>query len=286
MNQEEIIKRLHDPFGFKDVEWKIQVTTQDKTRGMAVAYLNSRAIQTRLDEVVGASNWKNTYSPWRDNAQICGLSVYDRERNDWVTKYDGAENTDIEPVKGGLSDSFKRAACMWGIGRYLYELGGIWVEIEQRGKGSVIKDDQYGKLETEYNKAVAKIFFNAPPNQEKTQAAPAGQKPPLVSPAHDNAQPAVKAPSTAGAVPKPGPQTVEPQKLSLKEEGERVISEIGKVISAASPKGGDYFTEDEKEEARELIRSSKVNEKCIADLKDFQTFLSEELAKRESKIAA
>lgn len=170
MKQEENIKRLHEPFSFKDVEWKIQFASQDKTRGMAVAYLNSRAIQTRLDEVIGAGNWKNTYIPWQSNAQLCGLSVYDNERNDWVTKYDGAENTDIEPVKGGLSDSFKRAACLWGIGRYLYGLGGIWVEIEQRGKSSVIKENQYAKLETEYNKAVA-LICNAPTNQEKPAAA-------------------------------------------------------------------------------------------------------------------
>lgn len=158
MNQDSL-KRLREPFAFKDVEWKIQVTTQDKTRGMAVAYIDSRAIQNRLDEVIGTFHWKNTFAPWQNNSQICGLSVYDDERGDWVTKYDGAENTDIEPIKGGLSDSFKRAACVWGIGRYLYELGGIWVEIEQRGKSSVIRDNQYAKLEAEYNNAVAKMML-------------------------------------------------------------------------------------------------------------------------------
>lgn len=128
MNYQEIIKRLREPFGFKDVEWKIQVTTQDKSKGMAVAYLDARAIQNRLDEVVGAFNWRNTFVPWQNNSQICGISLYDDERNDWVVKYDGAENTDIEPIKGGLSDSFKRAACIWGIGRYLYELTGLWYQ--------------------------------------------------------------------------------------------------------------------------------------------------------------
>jgi hypothetical protein len=159
MNQEEKIKRLLDPFSFKDVEWKIQFTAQDKTTGLAVPYLNRCAIQTRLDEVIGASNWKNAYLPWQNNAQLCGLSIYDMERKEWVAKYDGAKNTDIESIKGGLSDSFKRAACVWGIGRYLHELGGIWVDIElsKSGKGSFIKDNQYSKLEAEYNKAVARI---------------------------------------------------------------------------------------------------------------------------------
>lgn len=37
MNQ-DYMKGLREPFAFKDVEWKIQVTTQDKSRGMAVTY--------------------------------------------------------------------------------------------------------------------------------------------------------------------------------------------------------------------------------------------------------
>jgi hypothetical protein len=39
-----------------------------------------------------------------------------------VWKEDGAENTDIEAVKGGLSGAMKRAAVQWGCGRYLYGL--------------------------------------------------------------------------------------------------------------------------------------------------------------------
>ena len=31
-------------------------------------------------------------------------------------------NTEIEKVKGGLSNSMKRAGVQWGIGRYLYKL--------------------------------------------------------------------------------------------------------------------------------------------------------------------
>jgi len=168
MNHEEIIKRLHAPFNCKEIEWKIQVATQDKSRGMAVAYMDARAVQKRLDDVVGPFNWKNVYSLWHDNAQICGIGIFYAERNEWVTKFDGAENSDIEPIKGGLSDSFKRAATSWGIGRYLYELDGIWVEIEPKGKSYAIKQNQMGKLEAEYSAAVSRIFGAAP----KQQAAP------------------------------------------------------------------------------------------------------------------
>ena len=165
MNYNEIIKRLHEPFGAKEIEWKIQVTTQDKKRGMAVAYMNARAVQKRLDEVVGAFSWKNVYSLWHDNSQICGISIFNEDRSEWITKFDGAENSDIEPIKGGLSDSFKRAATVWGIGRYLYDIEGVWVEIEPKGKSFAIKQNQYSKLESEYNNAVNRIF-SLKPNQQ------------------------------------------------------------------------------------------------------------------------
>ena len=169
MNHEEIITKLREPFNSRDVEWKIQVTTQDKTRGMAVAYLDARAVQRRLDEVVGPFNWKNVYSLWHDNSQICGISIFHAERNEWVTKFDGAENSDIEPIKGGLSDSLKRAASAWGVGRYLYEMEGIWVEIEAKGKSFGIKQNQFPRLEAEYNAAVNKIFGSAPTQQRQNQ---------------------------------------------------------------------------------------------------------------------
>jgi hypothetical protein len=180
MNHEDIIKRLREPFSNKEIEWKIQVTSQDKTKGLAVAYMDARAVQKRLDEVVGPFNWKNEYSLWHDHAQICGISLYDAEKEQWVTKFDGAENSDIEPVKGGLSDSFKRAATVWGIGRYLYELDGQWVEIEPKGKSFSIKQSQYNKLESAYNATINRIFGFAP-KQENASASPSNNQTPAPS---------------------------------------------------------------------------------------------------------
>ena len=108
MNEQELIQKLTAPFEAKDVEWRIQQTTQDKSRGLAVAFITSRAIQKRLDETVGPFHWKTEFSPWYqigNGSQLCALSIYDEERKEWVTKTDGAENSDIEPVKGGLSEN-------------------------------------------------------------------------------------------------------------------------------------------------------------------------------------
>lgn len=47
----------------------------------------------------------------------CTISVFLNER--WISKEDGSEESDYSSVKGGFSNSLKRAAVLWGVGRYL-----------------------------------------------------------------------------------------------------------------------------------------------------------------------
>ena len=150
----QIQGELAKPFAPEDLEWRIQVTNQEKSKGLAVPYVTNRAIQDRLDEVVGPENWRNEYKLWhkgdKKEAQLCGISIYLEERKEWLTKWDGAEDTDIEPVKGGLSDSMKRAAVQFGIGRVLYKMNTVWVQIEQKGRSFLIKDQERTKLDRAY----------------------------------------------------------------------------------------------------------------------------------------
>lgn len=181
MNQ-EIIQKLKAPFPFEEVEAKVQVTTQDKAKGMVVFYLTARAIQDRLDDVIGPLNWKNSFTDWKNGqGQLCSIAIYDSERKEWVSKSDGAEMSDIEPIKGGISDAFKRAAVLWGIGRYLYQIDGVWCEVEQRGKGTYIKDNQQNFVKAAYDRAVAHIFgtisqSNAPENPAQSPVTQPPQK--------------------------------------------------------------------------------------------------------------
>lgn len=150
----QIQAELAKPFAPEDLEWRIQVTSQDKSKGLAVPYVTNRAIQDRLDEVVGPENWRNEYKPWhkgdKKEAQLCGISIYLEDRKEWLTKWDGAEDTDIEPVKGGLSDSMKRAAVQFGIGRVLYKMNTVWVQVEQKGRSVIIRDSERTKLDKAY----------------------------------------------------------------------------------------------------------------------------------------
>ena len=152
---------LAQPFAPEDLEWRLQRADKDGKWGIAVPFVTNRAIQNRLDDVVGPENWYNDFKPWHGDgkkaAQICGISIYFAEHQCFITKWDGAENSDIEPVKGGLSDSMKRAAVQWGIGRVLYNMNAVFVDVEQKGSSWIIRDGQQEKLDKAYLGMLAKL---------------------------------------------------------------------------------------------------------------------------------
>lgn len=144
---------LAKPFAAEDLEWRLQKAVEAQKRGIAVPFVTNRAIQNRLDDVVGPDCWYNDFKPWhaagKKEAQICGISIY-FEGKGFITKWDGAEDSDIEPIKGGLSDSMKRAAVQWGIGRILYNMEPVWVNIEQKGKSWYIQKSERAVLDRAY----------------------------------------------------------------------------------------------------------------------------------------
>lgn len=130
MSEIDLIK-LRKPFPPSEIEWRVGATNSDKTKGIALPYITNRAVQNRLDDVCGPGNWWNEYKQFGENSQLCGITILIDGRP--VTKWDGADNTKVDPTKGGLSNSMKRAAAQWGIGRYLYSLPTYWKEIKKAG---------------------------------------------------------------------------------------------------------------------------------------------------------
>jgi hypothetical protein len=88
-------------------------------------YKDARVDQNILDETVGSMNWQRHHS--RDNAN-CVISIWDSEKCQWVEKEDTGTESFTEKEKGLASDSFKRAAFNWGIGRELYSAPFIWIK--------------------------------------------------------------------------------------------------------------------------------------------------------------
>ena len=141
-------EQLKAPFPVKDIQWRIGRKNKDGTKAEVLAYIDARAIQERIDEVVGPENWSVEYRPVdmgtmtretynktvTENIKgfICTLSIFINDKI--ITREDGSNCTDNEPFKGGMSGAFKRTASSLGIGRYLYDLDTVWVDIDKYGK--------------------------------------------------------------------------------------------------------------------------------------------------------
>jgi hypothetical protein len=121
---------LSAPFDPKDVKFKPQVVQGN--RALALAYVDARVIQDRLDEVLGVEGWQDEYECLPDGTVVCRLRL--RLGDTWVTKMDvggPSEQPDGgDRMKAAFSDALKRAAVKFGVGRYLYRLAAQWVDYD------------------------------------------------------------------------------------------------------------------------------------------------------------
>jgi hypothetical protein len=106
---------LKRPFPVSKLKWR-----RGQGGSGELVYITARDVMDRLDEVFGPAGWQTNYE-FVGGRMICNLSC--KIEGDWVSKADGADDTNIEGAKGGISDSLKRAAVNWSIGRYLYHPG-------------------------------------------------------------------------------------------------------------------------------------------------------------------
>jgi hypothetical protein len=155
--------KLRAPFPPDRVSWRVGSTTADKKKGMALAYIDARDVMQRLDDVCGPDGWQNTY-PHANGKTVCTISI--KCGDEWISKSNGAGDSDVEAEKGALSDAFKRAAVQWGIGRYLYDVDSPWVEIEPMGRSFKIAESAKGALV----RALGGHKAPPPPAEKKAEA--------------------------------------------------------------------------------------------------------------------
>ena len=116
-------------------------------------YKDARVDMDILDETVGCMNWKKEYT--RDNRN-CIVSIWDSEKNEWISKEDTGTESNNEAEKGLASDSFKRACVNWGIGRELYTAPFIWID----AKTANIYKNEKNKWTTKDSFKVTKIGYD------------------------------------------------------------------------------------------------------------------------------
>jgi hypothetical protein len=131
-SHETIANALKAPFPVNKIHWRVGARTSDKSKGIALAYIDARDVMHRLDDVVGPLNWQCRYSHVTQKGVICEIGIL--VDGNWLWRANGAGDTQVEAEKGAMSDAFKRAGVMWGIGRYLYMLPNVWVKLDSSGK--------------------------------------------------------------------------------------------------------------------------------------------------------
>ena len=98
-----------------------------KDHGFSILlYKDARVDMNILDEEFGPKNWKDSYQEINGNL-FCTISIWDSEKEQWISKQDAGSESNTEKEKGHASDAFKRAGFRWGIGRELYSAPFIWI---------------------------------------------------------------------------------------------------------------------------------------------------------------
>ena len=117
---------LNKPILATEIEWKIQSYTKDKTKTIIVPYITNRCVLDRFDQAFGYG-WQSEFREV-EGGFICSISI--KVGDEWIKREDAANRTKIEPLKGGISDSMKRAAHQWGLGRNLYDYPKVMIKGE------------------------------------------------------------------------------------------------------------------------------------------------------------
>src|SRR5262245_50978652 len=68
-----IAEALARPFGPEAIRFRCGATNGN--RAMALAYVDSRAVQDRLDEVLGVAGWQDSYEVLADGSVKCSLAL-------------------------------------------------------------------------------------------------------------------------------------------------------------------------------------------------------------------
>lgn len=132
----DTLKALSKPFPAEFIEWRPGATNKDKTQAQALAYVDPRCYQDRLNEVYGLG-----WSSLRDIQFTPEKAVIT------VTLYIGSasrsgvgESSLTDKFGKGLAitkadaQAFKRACVEYGLGRYLYDWGRVWVAFDANTK--------------------------------------------------------------------------------------------------------------------------------------------------------
>jgi hypothetical protein len=162
----EILPKLRDKMDF---QWRVQSFSKNKEVATCVAYIDARDVMARLDEVC-TFGWERLHTEIKGHL-FSGISIVMPDGSK-LTKWDCGTESNTEAEKGEASDSFKRAAVNWGVGRFLYDIDILNVKTNEKKSQSnypYVIDDQ-GKQVWNITKHCNSIYDKR--NEPKTPSSP------------------------------------------------------------------------------------------------------------------
>ena len=123
------LKQLLEPTPRSEIKFRMG-GKRGVNKAFMLAYVDARYVMDKLDTVFGHEGWKDEYREVKGNL-YCGISI--KINDEWITKWDCGVESNIEQQKGEASDSFKRSAVKWGIGRDLYSMGNFIAPLNEKG---------------------------------------------------------------------------------------------------------------------------------------------------------
>jgi hypothetical protein len=141
------VGQLEVPFDSSVIEWRVTNTSKGKVngslRGQVIPYADQRAYTDRLNELFSPAGWTRKYAVHtsanfqRDRDQkttakvfvTCDLTIFGFGSHSAT----GEEWADDENAgTSAEAQAFKRACSCCGLGRYLYNFTGVWVDLDDR----------------------------------------------------------------------------------------------------------------------------------------------------------
>lgn len=109
----------------EDIECRIASCKDGKTT--ILLYQETRNCMKHLDAMFGTFGWQIDYHQAGDMI-IATMSVWDDEKQQWISKSDTGSASNIEADKGFCSNCLKRCAVQFGLGRELYTAPRITID--------------------------------------------------------------------------------------------------------------------------------------------------------------
>src|SRR5580693_7267403 len=143
----QLVAALEEPFDQREIKWRVTNTTSNRRRGQVIAYADPRAYTDRLNALFTVRDWTREYAVQviqnferkdrgTGEGAISGkIVVTCRLTIDGLGSHSGLGEEWADNENAGTAaeaQAFKRACSCFGLGRYLYDLDGNWVDLDER----------------------------------------------------------------------------------------------------------------------------------------------------------